>query len=127
MSAGASGLCGEDDRSTLVCDDPAWCTPTEVLVGGTVPLDRRAMHGALTTTLPLGIDLVGVVDGAECVRSEDVLCSPPKTLLLTFRSITPSPAVIWNASSVLGSIDQGHGALLRGVFQFATTRAATTL
>ena len=94
MSAGASGLYGEDDRSAPTRDDSAWCTPTEVLVGGTVPLDGRATCGALTTKLPLGINPVGVVDGAECVRSEDVLCSPPATFLLTFRSITPSPAII---------------------------------
>jgi hypothetical protein len=85
------------------------------------------MRAALTTTLPLGIDPAGVGDGPECVRSEDVLYSPIASFLLTLRSITPSAAVDCNAPSVVASVGRGHGALLRGVSQFATTGAATTL
>jgi hypothetical protein len=85
------------------------------------------MRAALTTTLPLGIDPAGVGDGPECVRSEDVLYSPIASFLLTLRSITPSAAVDCNAPSVVASVGRGHGALLRGVSQFATTEAATTL
>jgi hypothetical protein len=93
----------------------------------TVFLDGRATRAALTTTLPPGVDPAGVGDGPECVRSEDVLCSLVATLLLTLRSITPSPAVDCNAPSIVASVGRGHGALLRGVSQFATTGAATTL
>jgi hypothetical protein len=85
------------------------------------------MRGALTTTLPPGVDPAGVGDGPECVHSEDVLYSPVGTLLLTLHSITPSAAVDYNAPSVVPSVGRGRGALLRGVSQFATTGAATTL
>jgi hypothetical protein len=80
------------------------------------------MRGALTTTLPPGVDPAGVGDGPECV-----LYSPVGTLLLTLHSITPSAAVDYNAPSVVPSVGRGRGALLRGVSQFATTGAATTL
>jgi hypothetical protein len=93
----------------------------------TVLLDRIATCAAITTTLPPGVDHAGVGDGPECVRLEDVLCSPIAILLLTLRSVTPSVAVDCNAPSVVASIGRGHGALLRGVSHFATTGAATTL
>jgi hypothetical protein len=92
----------------------------------TVLLDGIATRTALTTTLPPGVDPTGVGDGLECVRSEDVLCSPVATLLLTLRSITPSVALDCNTPFVVASIGRGRGALLRGVSQFATTGAATT-
>jgi hypothetical protein len=120
-------LCAEDDRKAHARDDSAWCAPTEVPVSATVLLDGEATHGVLTTTHPPGVDPAGVGDGLECVRSEDVLCSPVATLLLTLCFITPSAAVDCNASSVVASVGQGRGALLRGIPQFATTRAATTL
>jgi hypothetical protein len=101
--------------------------PTEVPVIATVLLDGRAPRAALTTTLPPGVDPAGVDNGPECVRLEDVLCSPVATLLLTLRSITPSAAVDCNAPSVIASVGRRCGALLRGVSQFATTGAATTL
>jgi hypothetical protein len=126
-SACAIGLCAEDDRNAPARDDSAWCVPTEVPVSATVLLDGGAMRGALTTTLPPGIDPMGIGDGPECMRSEDVLYSPVATLLLTLRSITPSAAMDCNAPSVVASASRGHGTLLRGVFQFATTGAATTL
>jgi hypothetical protein len=85
------------------------------------------MRGAFTSILPPGLDPTGVGSGPECVRSEDVLYSPVATLLLTLRSITPSAAMDCNAPSVVASASRGHGTLLRGVFQFATTGAATTL
>jgi hypothetical protein len=93
----------------------------------TVLLDGGATRAALTTTLPPGVDPAGFGDGPECVRSEDVLCSPITTLLLTLHSITPSAAVDCNAPSIVASVGWGHGALFRGVSQFATTGAATTL
>jgi hypothetical protein len=93
----------------------------------TVLLDGGATHAALTTTLPHGVDPAGIGDGPECVRLEDVLCSPVTTLLLTLRSITPSAAVDCNAPSNVASVGRGRGALLRGVSQFATTGATTTL
>jgi hypothetical protein len=71
--------------------------------------------GALTTTLPPGVDPAGVGGGPECVRSEDVLYSPVATLLLKLRSITPSVPVDCNAPSVVASVGRGRGALLRGV------------
>jgi hypothetical protein len=95
--------------------------------GCIVPLDGGATHGALTTTLLSGVDPAGVGGGPECVRSEDVLCSPTAILLLTLCSITPSPIVDCNAPFVVASAGRGRGALLRGVSQFATTGAATTL
>jgi hypothetical protein len=101
--------------------------PTEVPVSATVLLDEGAMRGALTTTLPPGVDPTGVGGGPECMHSEGVLCSPVTTLLLTLRSITPSPAVDCNPPSVVASAGRGRGALLRGVSQFATTGATTTL
>jgi hypothetical protein len=70
----------------------------------TVLLDGGATRGALTTTLPPGVDPVGVGDGPECVRLEDVLCSHVATLLLMLRSITPSAAVDCNAPSVVASV-----------------------
>jgi hypothetical protein len=85
------------------------------------------MRGALTTTLSPGVDPMGVGGGPECVRSEDVLCSLVATLLFTLCSITPSAAVDCNAPSVVASAGRGRGTLLRGVSQFATTGAATTL
>jgi hypothetical protein len=127
MSACAVGLCAEDDRNAHAHDDSAWYAPTEVPVIAIVLLDGGATCGVLTTTLPPGIDPAGVGDGPECVRSEDVLCSPVATLLLTLRSITPSAAVDCNAPFVVASVGRGRGALLRGVSQFATTGAATTL
>jgi hypothetical protein len=96
-------------------------------MGATVPLDGGAMRGALTTILPPGVDPAGVVGGPECLRSEDVLCSPTAILLLTLCSITPSAAVDCNAPSIVASTGRECGALLRGVSQFATTGAATTL
>jgi hypothetical protein len=93
MSACAVGLCTEDDRNAPAHDDLAWCAPTEVPVSATVLLDGGAMRGALTTTLPPGVDPTGVGDGPECVRLEDMLYSLVATLLLTLRSITPSTAV----------------------------------
>jgi hypothetical protein len=78
----------------------------------TVLLDGGATRAALTTTLPPSVDPVGVGDGPECVCSEDVLCSPVATLLLTLHSITPSTAVDCNAPSVVASIGRGRGALL---------------
>jgi hypothetical protein len=66
-------------------------------MGATVPLDGGAMRGALTTILPPGVDPAGVGGHLECVCSEDVLCSPIATFLLTLRSITPSAAVDCNA------------------------------
>jgi hypothetical protein len=66
-------------------------------VGATVLVDGGATCGALTTTLPLGVDPMGVGGGPECVRSEDVLYSPAAILLLTLHSITPSVAVDCNA------------------------------
>jgi hypothetical protein len=84
-------------------------------VGATVLLDGGATRGALTTTLPLGVDPVGIGSGPECVCSEDVLYSPVATLLLMLRSITPSTAVDCNAPSVVASAGRGRGALLRGV------------
>jgi hypothetical protein len=92
----------------------------QVPVGATVLLDGRATRGALTTTLPPGVDPTGVGGGLECVHSEDVLYSPVATLLLTLRSITPSAAVDCNALSVVASAGRGRGALLRGVSEFAT-------
>jgi hypothetical protein len=127
MSACVVGLCAEDDCNAPARDDSAWCTPTEVPVIATKLLDGGALHGALTTTLPPGVDPAGVGDGPECVRSENVLCSPVATLLLTLHFITPSAAVDCNAPSVVTSVGRGRGALLRGVSQFATTGAATTL
>jgi hypothetical protein len=96
-------------------------------VSTTVLLDGGATRGALTTTLLPGVDHAGVGDGPECVRSENVLCTPIATLPLTLRSITPSAAMDCNAPSVVASIGRGRGALLQGVSQFATTRAATIL
>jgi hypothetical protein len=96
-------------------------------VSATVLLDGGAACGALTTTLLPGVDPAGVGDGPECVRSEDVLCSPVATLLLTLRYIIPSAAMDCNAPSVVASVGRGHGALLRGVSQFATIGAATAL
>jgi hypothetical protein len=93
----------------------------------TLLLDGGATHAAFTTTIPPSVDHAGVGDGPECVRSEDVLCSPVATLFLTLRSITPSAAVDCNAPSVIASVGRGRGALLQGVSQFATTGAATTL
>jgi hypothetical protein len=127
MATCAVGLSVEYDRNAPARNDSAWCIPTEVPVIAIVLLDGIATRAALTTTLPPGVDPAGVGDGPECVRSEDVLCSPVATLLLTLRSITPSVALDCNAPSVVASIGQGRGALLRGVSQFATTRAATTL
>jgi hypothetical protein len=85
------------------------------------------MRGALTSILPPDVDPTGVGGGLECMRSDDVLCSPVATLLLTLRSITPSAAVVCNAPFVVASAGWGRGALFRGVSQFATTGAATTL
>jgi hypothetical protein len=85
------------------------------------------MCGTLTTTLPPSIDPAGVGGGPECVCSGDVLYSPVATFLITLRSITPSATVDCNAPSVVASVGRGRGALLLGVSQFATTRAATTL
>jgi hypothetical protein len=96
-------------------------------VDATVLLDGGATRGALTTTLPPGIDPAGVGGGPECVRLEDVLYSPVATLLLMLRSITPLVAVDCNAPSIVASVGRGRGALLQGVSQFATTGAATTL
>jgi hypothetical protein len=121
------GLCAEDDHNAPAHDESAWCAPTEVSVSATVFLGGGATHGALTTTLPPGIDPAGVGSGPECMRSEDVLCSPVATLLLTLRSITPSAALDYNAPSIVASVGRGRGALLRGVSQSATTGAATTL
>jgi hypothetical protein len=92
-----------------------------------VLLDGRTPHVALTTAFLPGVDPAGVGNGPECVRSEDVLCSPVATLLLTLCYITPSTAVDCNAPSVVASVGWGRGTLLRGVSQFATTGAATTL
>jgi hypothetical protein len=94
---------------------------------GTVVLDGIATRAALTTILPPGEDPAGVGDGPECVLLEDVLYSPVPTLLLTLHSITPSVAVDCNSPSIVASVGRGRGALLRGVSQFATTGAATTL
>jgi hypothetical protein len=96
-------------------------------VGATVLLDGGATRGALTTTLPPSVDPAGVGGGPECVRSEDVLCSPVATLFLMLCSITSSTAVDYNAPSIVASAGRGRGALLQGVSQFATTGAATTL
>jgi hypothetical protein len=123
----AVALCAKDDRNTPARDDLAWYAPTKVPVSATVLLDGGATHGALNTTLPPGVDPTGVGGGPECVLSEDVLYSPVATLLLTLRSITPSAAVDCNAPSLVASVGRGRGALFRGVSQFATTRAATTL
>ena len=122
----AVGLYGADHHSAPACDDSAWCGSIEVAVSATIPLDGLAKRGALITTLPLGVDPTGIVGGPECVRSEDVLCSPPATLLLMLHSMTPSHVVDCNASSIVGSSGRGRGALLRGVSQFAITGAATT-
>jgi hypothetical protein len=81
-------------------------------VSATVLLDGAATRGALTTTLPPGVDPAGIGNGPECVRSEDVLCSHVATLLLTLCSITPSTAMDCNAPSVVASVGQGRGALL---------------
>ena len=62
------------------------------------------MPGALTTILPLGVDPAGVDSGPKCVRSEDVLCSPSATLLLTLRSMIPSPAMDYSTSSITSSV-----------------------
>jgi hypothetical protein len=43
MSTCAAGLCTEDDRSAPAHDDSAWCTPTKVPVGTTVPLDSKVV------------------------------------------------------------------------------------
>jgi hypothetical protein len=117
-------------------------------VGATVLLDGGATRGALTTTLPPGVDPASIGGGPECVRSEDVLYSPIATLLLTLRSITPAAAADCNAPFVVASAGRGGGTLLRGggallrgggallrgggalprgVSQFATIGAATTL
>jgi hypothetical protein len=96
-------------------------------VGAIVLLDGGATRGALTTILPPGVDPTGVGGGPECVRSEDVLCSPIATLFLTLRSITPSAAVDCNAPSVVTSAGRERRALPQGVSQFATTGAAITL
>jgi hypothetical protein len=93
----------------------------------TVLFDGGATRGALSTALPPSVDPAGVGDGPECVRSEDVLCSPVATLLLTLRSITPSAIVDYKASSVVASVGRERGALLRRVSQFATTGVATNL
>jgi hypothetical protein len=127
MSACAVGLCAEDDCNAPTRDDSAWCVLTEVPVSATVLLDGGAKRGALTTTLPLGVDPAGVGGGPECVRSEDMLYSPVATLLLMLHSIIPSDAVDCNASSVVASVGRGRGTLLQGASQFATTGAATTL
>jgi hypothetical protein len=84
-------------------------------VSATILLNRGATHGALTTTLLPSVDPAGIGGGPECVRSEDVLCSPIATLLLMLRSITPLAAVDCNAPSIVASVGQGRGALLRGV------------
>jgi hypothetical protein len=84
-------------------------------MGTTVSLDGRTTRGALTTTLPFGVDLASVGGGPKCVRSEDVLYSPAATLLLMLRSITPSAAGDCNTPSVVASTSQGCGALLRGI------------
>jgi hypothetical protein len=42
-------------------------------VGATVFLDGGPTRGALTSTLPPGVDPAGVGGGPECVRSKDVL------------------------------------------------------
>jgi hypothetical protein len=123
----AAGLCTEDDCNAPAREDSAWCAPTDVLVGATVPLDGGTTRGALTSILPPGIDPAGVGSGPECVHLEDILCSPAAILLLTLRSITPSVAMDCNAPSVVASTSRGRGALLRGVSQFVTTGAATTL
>jgi hypothetical protein len=65
-----AGLCVEDDRNAPAHDDLVWCVPTEIPVGATVLLDGGPTRGALTSTLPPGVDPVGV--GPECVRSKDV-------------------------------------------------------
>jgi hypothetical protein len=65
-------------------------------MSATVVFDGGATHGALTTTLPPGVDPTGVGGGPECVRLEDVLYSPVATLLLTLRSITPSATMDYN-------------------------------
>jgi hypothetical protein len=70
------------------------------------------MCGALTTILPPGVDPAGVGGGPECMRSEDVLCKPIVTLLLTLYSIIPSAAVDCNAPSVVAFVGRGRGALL---------------
>ena len=87
------------------------CAPTEIPVGAIVPFDGGATCGALTTTFLSGVDPTGFVGGPECVHSEDVLNSPAPTFLLTLRSITPSTAVDYNASSVVASIGWRRGAL----------------
>jgi hypothetical protein len=81
-------------------------------VSATVLLDGGATHGALTTTLPPGVEPTGVGGVPECVLSEDVLCSPVAILLLTLHSITPSAAVDCNAPSVVASVGRGRGTLL---------------
>jgi hypothetical protein len=81
-------------------------------MGAIVPLDGGATHGALTTTLLPGVDPTGVGGGPECVRSEDVLCSPAAILLLTLCSIIPSAVVDCNAPFVVASVGWGRGALL---------------
>ena len=98
-------------------------------MGATVLFDGGATHRALTTALPPSVDPagIGIGSGPEYVRSEDVLCSPIAILLLTLRFITPSAVVDCNALFVVASTGWGCRALLRGVSQFATTGAATTL
>jgi hypothetical protein len=96
-------------------------------VSATVLLDGGARLEALTTTLPPGVDPAGVGGGPECVRSEDVLRSHVATLLLMLCSITPSAAMDCNAPSAVTFVGRGRRALLRGVSQFATIGAATTL
>ena len=58
---------------------------------------------------------------------ECALYSPVVTFLLTLHSITLLATVDCNAPSIVVSVSRGRRALLQGVSQFATTRAATTL
>ena len=61
------------------------------------------MCGALTTTLPPGVDPAGVGSGSKWVRLDDVFYSPVATLLLTLHSITPLAVVDYNIPSVVAS------------------------
>ena len=61
------------------------------------------------------------------MQSEDVFSSPLTTLLLTLRSITPSPAVDCNASSIVGFAGRGCGALLRLFEEFPSWQSQELL
>jgi hypothetical protein len=106
----AARLCAENDRSALARNDSALYALMDVPMDATVLLDGGATCGALTTTLLFDVDPEGIGGGPECVHSEDVLCSPIATFILTLHFITPLAIVDCNTPSVDALAGRGRGA-----------------